>query len=165
MTFRDNIFSLDTGAFSNENVSIKPLAEERDLIYACYECRLAKGQEDLVSPMWFTMGRAYLHPENNYPCIIYNEKEERIGFINLCVLVGVDEACTWSCFIDERHQGKGYGKGVASLAISILKEAFPNRPIRLSSEQRNARAHHIYSSLGFIKLDELDGDDFVFEMK
>ena len=165
MTFRDKICSLNAGAFSNEKVSIKPLADERDLIYACYECRLAKDQEDLVSPMWFTMGKAYLHPENNYPCIIYNEKEERIGFINLCACVGVDEASGWSYFIDEKYQGKGYGKGVAFLAISILKEAFANIPIRLSSEQRNARAQHIYSSLGFIKLDELDGDDFIFEMK
>ena len=115
----------------------------------------------MVSPFWYTIGRAYLFAEDNYPCIIYNEKSEAIGFINLCKCIG-DEANSWSFYIDKDHQGKGYGKASAALAIGILKMAAPEMKIKLATEQANEKAQKLYESLGFIKTDELDGDDLVY---
>ena len=132
-----------------------------DLIYAGHYCRLSEGQKDMVSPFWYTIGRAYLFAEDNYPCIIYNEKSEAIGFINLCKCIG-DEANSWSFYIDKDHQGKGYGRSSASLAISILKTVAPDIPIKLATEQSNVKAQRLYASLGFRKADELDGDDLVY---
>ena len=34
--------------------------------------------------------------------------------------------------------------------------------IKLATEASNVKAHALYKSLGFEKLDEMDGDDFVF---
>ena len=132
-----------------------------ELIYAGYDCRLTEEQKDMVSPFWFTIGRAYLFPEDHYPCLIYNEKAQAIGFINLCKWSG-DEAYSWSFYIDKDHQGKGYGRSSASLAISILKTVAPDMPIKLATEQSNVKAQRLYTSLGFRKADELDGDDLVY---
>ena len=158
---RKSLQALDMRCWRNDTVSIKPIETMDELIYAGYDCRLTEEQKDMVSPFWFTIGRAYLFPENNYPCIIYNEKSEAIGFINLCKWSG-DEAYSWSFYIDKDHQGKGYGRSSASLAISILKTVAPDMPIKLATEQSNVKAQRLYTSLGFRKAEELDGDDLVY---
>ena len=119
-------------------------------------------QKELVNPFWFSIGRAYLFREDNYPCVIYNEKSEPIGFINLCKWLGDGDAYSWSYFIDKEYQGKGYGKRAAQLAVHILKSANPTKHIKLATETCNTKAHQLYISLGFEKLAEMDGDDIVF---
>lgn len=127
------------------------------------DCQLEDEQKDLVNPAWLSIGRAYLSPEDNYPCIIRNEKREPIGFINLAKWLGKgDEHYSWSFFIDRRQQGKGYGRKAAELAVHILKSANPEKKIKLATEQCNLKAQSLYRSLGFAQLPELDGDDLVF---
>ena len=70
----------------------------------------------------------------------------------------------WSYYIDCRQQRKGYGKSAARLAIHILKSANPKKPIKLAAETNNRLAHALYASLGFKKLDEMDGGDIVFSL-
>jgi diamine N-acetyltransferase len=162
MSLRESLGKLDSALWQNERVRFKALSTEADLIYAAYDCQLTDEQKELVNPAWFSIGRAYLSREDNYPCIIYNEKDERIGFINLCKWLGRGDAYSWSYFIDKDNQGKGYGKEAARLAVQILKAASPNMPIKLSTERSNAAAQKLYLSLGFEQLTELDGDDLVF---
>ena len=88
MSLRESLEKLDSALWQNERVRFKALSTEADLIYAAYDCRLTDEQKELVNPAWFSIGRAYLSREDNYPCIIYNEKDERIGFINLCKWLG-----------------------------------------------------------------------------
>ena len=162
MSLRSNLENLDDEYWCNAHVRIKPLKTEADLIYAAYDCQLSEEQKKLVNPAWFSIGRAYLFKEDNYPCIIYSERMEPIGFINLCKWLGSGEAYSWSYFIDKKHQGKGYGKYTAQLAVSILKAADPNQSIKLATEKCNIKAQQLYIALGFVQLDELDGDDLVF---
>ena len=110
MSLRSDLENLGVMCWQNDQVKISPLTTEADLIYAGYECQLADEQKDLVSPFWFIIGRAYLSRENNFPCIIYNEAGDHIGFINLFRWIGNGDAYSWSYFIDKKHQGKGYGK-------------------------------------------------------
>lgn len=162
MSLREKLERLDGGCWRGEKVSIRPILTEDDFIYATYDCRLSEEQQELVNPAWFSVGRAYLCREDNYPCIIDNEKGEPVGFISLCKWLGDGDAFSWSYFIDLGHQGQGYGKSAARLAISILKAAEAGKPIKLSTEVCNTRAQELYLSLGFRKLDEMDGDDLVF---
>ena len=162
MSLRADLEKLPAEHWCNEHVKIKPLSTEADLIYAGYDCQLSDEQKDLVNPFWFSIGRAYLFREDNYPCIIYNESGKPIGFINLNKWLGRGDAYSWSYFIDLRHQGKGYGKHAAKLAIEILKSANPQKRIKLSTEENNIAAQTLYASLGFERLDEKDGDDLVF---
>lgn len=162
MGIRSALETVGSDLWSNMRVSIRPLKTESDLIYAAYECQLDDKQKELVNPAWFSIGRAYLFKEDNYPCIICNEQMMPIGFINLCKWLDEGDAYTWSYFIDKSHQGKGYGKSAAEAAIQILKAANPDKPIKLATEKDNVKAQRLYRSLGFRLLPELDGDDMVF---
>lgn len=162
MGVRSALETVKNDLWSNTRVSIRPLETESDLIYAAYECQLDDRQKELVNPAWFSIGRAYLFREDNYPCIICDEQRTPIGFINLCKWLGEGDAYTWSYFIDKNHQGKGYGKSAAEAAVRILKAADPQKPIKLAAEKDNEKAQRLYASLGFRLLPELDGDDLVF---
>lgn len=162
MTLREKLESLPRSAFVGETVSLRPIREEQDLAYAIFDCTLTREQQDCVNPAGFSIGRAYLHPENNYPCVILNAQGQRVGFILLYKWLGLGDEYSWSYYIDQRHQGKGYGRNAAKLAIRILKAADPAMPIKLATEAENRKAQKLYRSLGFKLLDEMDGDDLVF---
>ncbi len=163
MSLRTDLERVAPDHWENERVKIKPLETEADLIYAAHECELTDEQRDLVSPIWFSVGRAYLFRDDFYPCIIYNKSNDRIGYICFGKWLGSD-AYTWSYFVDKRQQDKGYGKAAASLAIQILKEASPAIPIKLATEESNIKAQNLYTSLGFEKSNEKDGDDPVYKL-
>ena len=162
ISLRTALERMEEDLWSNERVCFRPLRTEADLIYATMECHLPKEQEDMVNPAWFSIGRAYLFREDNYPCIICTTQGQPIGFIDLTRWLGQGDAYSWSFYIDRDHQGKGYGKSAARLAIRLLKAADPAKPIKLATEQSNEKAQQLYTSLGFRQLAELDGDDLVF---
>lgn len=162
-TLRQKIEALPSAVFMLDGIQIRPIRDDNDLWYAVVECQLAPGQEDYVNPAGFSIGRAYLHPEDNIPCVILNEGAP-IGYIVLRECIG-GNANSWSYYLDKHHQGKGFGKKAARLAIQILKAAEPMRPIKLSAEQENAKAHRLYQAVGFCRTEEMDGDDLVFIYK
>lgn len=159
-TLKEKIDVLPSSVFTKNNIHIRPIRDDYDLWYAVVECRLAPGQEDFVNPSGFSIGRAYLHPESNIPCIIWHGNN-RIGYIVLRQWNG-EEANSWSYYLSREHQGQGFGKAAAQLAIQILTTADPATPIKLSTEQANHKARRLYTSLGFHHEGELDGDDLVF---
>lgn len=162
MGIRSALETVGKELWSDTRVTIRPLKSESDLIYAAYECQLDDSQKELVNPAWFSIGRAYLFREDNYPCIICNEQMTPIGFINLCKWLGEGDAYSWSYYIDKSYQGKGYGKSAAEASVRLLKAADPDKPIKLATEKGNEKAQRLYRSLGFRQLPERDGDDLVF---
>lgn len=162
MSLRADLEKLADEHWQNAHIKIKPLSTMSEVIYAGSDCRLTDEQKDLVNPFWFSIGRAYLFREDNYPCVIYNELGEPVGFIVLCKWLALGDAYSWSYFIDKEQQGKGYGKQAAKQAIHILKTANPDMCIKLSTEASNTKAQKLYKSLGFKQLSEMDGDDLVF---
>lgn len=162
MSLRTDLEKLAYEHWQNIYVKIKPISTMSDVIYAGCDCQLTDEQKELVSPFWFSIGRAYLFREDNYPCVIYNACDEPVGFINFSKWLADGDAYSWSYFIDKDRQGKGYGKHAARLAVHILKVASPNKCIKLATETHNTKAQQLYTSLGFKLLSEMDGDDLVF---
>lgn len=128
-----------------------------------------------MNPAGFSIGRAYLFPEDNIPYLICKRNgDQSIGFILLRLSHHTDNPnswsyyvkheprTNWSYFIIPQHQGHGYGKSAAQLAMKLLLNAAPGYAIELTTEQDNVWAQKLYSESGFKKADELDGDDFVF---
>ena len=161
MSLRSRLVKLDAHLWRDEFVWLRPVLTEKDLIYATLDCALKDGQQELVNPAWFSICRAYLSPEDNYPCLICTSNGEPIGFISLCKWLGEGDAYSWSFFIDKQHQGKGYGRHATLVAIRLLKSA-ADKPIKLATEESNRAAQGLYTSLGFNLLPEKDGDDLVF---
>ena len=164
MSLRKRLEKLPDAFWHRELVNFRPVQSEEDLVFACCECQLTKEQQEVVNPAWFSIGRAYLSREDNYPCIILNEQMIPIGFINFCKWLPCGNAYSWSFFIDKRYQGRGYGRRTATKAVQVLKAADPHKAIKLAAEPDNKRAQALYIDLGFRILPELDGNDLVFAL-
>lgn len=164
MNLRASLDHLPVEAYVGEGISFRPIRTEADLAYAIFDCQLTEEQQELVNPAGFSIGRAYLHPENHCPCLILNEADQPVGFIDLDMWLGQGTAFHWSYYIDREQQGRGYGRKAAQLAVRIFRSIDPDMRIKLSTEANNLKAQRLYLSLGFRKLDELDGDDLVFAM-
>lgn len=162
MPLRTDLKKVNEPFWSDGTITIRPMKTQNDLVYALFECQLSAEQQELVNPAGFSIGRAYLSPDDNVPCLICHETEGPIGFISLCRWLGKGDAYSWSFYIDTRHQGNGYGRSAAGLAVRILKAANPEKPIKLAAEADNEKAHRLYRSLGFRETGEMDGDDIVF---
>ncbi len=160
MTFRNKLLTLSAELFTDGSVTLRPIRDDYDLWYATVECELLPEQWNYVNPAGFSIGRAYLHPESNVPCIILHG-ERRIGYIVLREWMG-GSGMSWSYYIDYREQGRGCGVAAAKLAVRILKAAVPNEPVKLSVERDNEKGQRLYKKIGFTLSDELDGDDLVF---
>jgi len=83
--------------------------------------------------------------------------EEMVGF----TLYGLDEDdheyWIYRMMIDQKHQGKGYGKEAVQLIIEdirTMKEPH-HQTITLSYEPDNAHAKRIYEKMGFQEIDGL----------
>jgi len=69
----------------------------------------------------------------------------------------------WRFMIDERYQGKGYGKKAMQLAIDYIR-TFPKGPseyIYLSYEPDNTGAAALYHSFGFVETGDLDEGEVI----
>lgn len=161
-SFFHTLDHLPAAALTNDRVFFRPIKTETDLAYAVLDCSLTDEQQELVNPAGFSIGRAYLNPDDNFPCIICGKTGKPVGFINLLRWLGAGDGVSWSYYIDLREQGNGYGKAAAELAITILSSTFPDKMIKLSTEASNCKAQALYKSLGLQQLSEMDGDDLVF---
>lgn len=166
MGLREKMEQLPSQVFVSEDVCIRKIKDDHDLWYATVECTLKPGQDEFVNPAGFSIGRAWLHPEDNVPCVICRNNGERIGYIIFRVWsYGLEgSGYSWSYYLDQNWQGMGYGEKAARLAVRILQAADGAMPIKLATEQDNRRAQALYERIGFYRLDELDGDDLVFEL-
>lgn len=87
---------------------------------------------------------------------IYQE-EEMIGF----ALYGIDEDdheyWIYRMMIDQKHQGKGYGKEAIQLVIDDIRNMKEDchQTITLSYEPTNEHAKRVYEKIGFQEIDGL----------
>ena len=137
MSLREKLLRVAPEEWENEFVRIRPMTTRDDLIYAGDGCRLTDEQREFVNPVWFSLGRAYLAPEDHDPCLIENERREPIGF--LCFTAWAD-AYSWSYFLDVRQQGRGYGKRAAQLALRLLRSGYAGQAGRGGCQHTGAAA-------------------------
>ncbi len=180
MNLRQRLSKLPKDFFQNDKIFFREINSDDDLAIAVCELTLPSEQQNFVNPAGFSIGRAYLFPNDNVPYLIYateQDQEVPIGFILLRFIYHTEDKRSWNChithsprtnwsyFIVPPHQSKGYGTLSAKLAIRLLLKAVPEYPIELTTEQNNLKAQSLYARLGFEKIDELDGDDLVFLYK
>jgi diamine N-acetyltransferase len=109
--------------------------------------KVAAGQEKFVAANVMSIAQLKIYPTAN-AFAVYVE-DEMVGF----VMYGYDEDdghfYLGRLMIDEKHQGKGYGKAATLEVIERMKHLPECNELFLSFVPENTGAEKLYSSVGF----------------
>jgi len=133
----------------------------------CINLKVSEEQQTFVASNVKSLAQAWLYLNNARPFSIY-DGENMVGFL----MVDIDfhwhgdknTVYLWRLMIDEKCQGKGYGKAAVQLAIKYLKENINPDKIKTAYVPGNESAKKLYESLGFVVNGEIDDGEIVMEL-
>ena len=143
------------------------------------ELQVGDSQKNFVAPNDISIIEAYIaisHDGHAFPFGIY-EDDTPVGFcmIGFDTDDGREDAPAiakgnynlWRFMIDERHQGKGYGKAAMKRIMDYIgsQPCGPAEYCWLSYEPENTAAKTLYASFGFQETGEYDGDEAIAILK
>lgn len=127
--------------------------------------KVSKEQERYVSDDMKILARAYaFRNQRSYACIIYEDGEP----IGMALYYDCDELQAYDfsqLFIDERYQGRGFGKEAAKLILDRMKKDGKYSDVVLCYIEGNKAAKEMYEKLGFYHTGEADEDEIVMRKK
>ncbi len=133
------------------NVALREITPEN--FKECVNLKVSAAQTAFVAPNVMSIAQSKIYPDVS-PMAVY-AGEEMVGF----VLFGLDtddgRFYLVRLMIDERQQGKGYGKAAVYAVIERLKEVENCREIYLSFVPENTNAERLYESIGFERTGEI----------
>ena len=143
-----------------------------------FKLKVREAQYDFVADNCFSVAEAYVTLINGghvFPFAVYND-DSLVGFIQIAygenadqdgVSVEKDNYEIWRFMIDERFQGKGYGREAFRQAIEFIKTWPCGRAeyIWISYEPENETAQRLYASFGFEETGEMCGEEIVAVLK
>lgn len=127
-------------------------------------------QRHFVPSVAVSLAKVHIRPDGDeytyLPFCIYNTKNELIGF----VMLTFDDSLGWSYwfngfFIDQAHQGKGYGRATIEALIDFVRQQFPHsRCLNLTICDENTSARSLYEKCGFSKTGEVYDGEVVYRL-
>ena len=133
---------------------------DRDNWQECIHLPTSEEHARFVASNVYSIAEAQFYPKA-MACCIY-EDVQMVGF----AMFGPSETdsdvfCIDRLMIAEPYRGKGHGRAALHL---ILREAQAQgyRTVELSTDPSNAKAIHLYESVGFVATGDHDGDEAVY---
>jgi len=130
----------------------------------CINLNLPEAQKGFVATNVYSLAQAWVYYKTAFPFAIYAE-DDLVGFIMPGYYEPQKHYNIWRFMIDERYQGKGYGKAALHLAISYLVEKHGASEIFLSVVPENIVAKSLYLGVGFELTGEMSGNEVVMRKK
>ena len=126
----------------------------------CFRLKVSEAQAENIA----TNASSF---EAKYGVVIYADGIA-VGF----TMFAFDLACEdpndrywlWRFMIDEKYQGRGYGKEALNNIVTYFRENGATN-IRLSTKESNVNAIRLYKSVGFRPTGEVIDGETVFELK
>lgn len=122
--------------------------------YIVRKINLRAGQEKYIESVDECLQEADTYKEW-HPVAIYNE-EEIIGFAMYGSFGPNKDTWIDRIMIDEKYQGKGFGREAIMKLLDIVSKEFGVKDIYLSIIEENEVAFHLYKSIGFKYINERD---------
>jgi len=122
----------------------------------CLALRVADHQNDFVASNAHSLAQAWVQYDAAYPFAIYAD-DVMVGFIMMGFYKRKGVYTLWRFMIDERFQGKGYGRAALLLGIGYFKEKFNVNEIHTAFLLGNTIAEALYSCVGFQRTGEVEG--------
>jgi len=124
--------------------------------------QVGSGQEAYVSSVVHSLAQAWVYRDTAFPFAVYAD-DIPVGFVMLGYYAQRQQYTLWKFLIDQKYQGKGYGRQALQLAIEYLVERFAAREIYTGVSIGNEAARHLYASVGFVPTGLVE--DHMEEMK
>ena len=125
--------------------------------------KVAESQKHYVSDSYAMLARAYAYREQRSRAFVIYNGEIPVGMGMYHDCPDLDAFDLSQIFIDERYQGKGYGKATTKLVLNEMKKDGKYRKVVLCYIERNDAAKKLYEGFGFIEIDR-DEDEIIMEM-
>lgn len=150
------------------DIKLVPITD--DNVWHVYKMAVAPHQETFVAPNDQSLIEAYITLRKG--AIVHTfaitEGDTPVGFVMLGYgyqdgdpMISEDNYLIWRFMIDQKYQGKGYGKKAMHEIIEFIR-SFPNGEAEacwLSYEPENTFAKKFYASFGFMETGEIcDGE-------
>jgi Acetyltransferases, including N-acetylases of ribosomal proteins len=136
----------------------------RDNFDDCISLKVSEKQKKFVAANTYSLAQAWAYYKTAFPFAIYNDNV-LVGFIMLGYYESENCYTIWRFMIDERYQGKGYGKAALLLGVQYLVETHGAKEVFLSVVPGNTIAEGLYRSVGFERTGGMSGDEAVMCLK
>ena len=108
------------------------------------------------------LARAYAYRDYRSRAFVIYDDETPVGMGLYYDLPEMECYDLSQLFIDERYQGRGYGKAATQLVLDSMKQDGKYGKVALCYVEGNDVAKHMYEKFGFVET-ERDGDEIVME--
>lgn len=133
--------------FKGEYIMIQFKEIDRKNFWDVIDLKVAEEQKNFVASNLFSLAQAKAYPE--CICLAIYVDEVLVGFVMYCLDEDDHEYWIYRLMIDEKFQGKGYGKEAMKKLIAHIQEDTRHNVIYLSFEPENNLAKDLYEKLGF----------------
>lgn len=125
-----------------------------------FALKLGEGQEAFVSHPIRSLAQAYVYYSQCTPFGIYHG-EDMVGYVMVIYDYDLEEYNIWHMMIDEKYQGKGYGRAAMEQCLTYIAQkpfGASNRVV-LTCNRENPNAIGLYKKLGFSETGNEDGEE------
>jgi diamine N-acetyltransferase len=132
----------------------------RNNFIECLDLKIADDQYGFVRPNVYSIAQSKVS-SHLIPLAIYND-EEMVGFTLHGRIPETGKYWIVRLMIDEKFQGRGFGKNATLMLINKMSEYKDCFEIFLSFVPRNKTAEKLYLDLGFDPTGETDEDGEIY---
>jgi diamine N-acetyltransferase len=125
----------------------------------CVNLKVAENQKRFVAANVNSIAQSKIYP--TYNTLAVYSGDEMVGFVMFGLDTDDNKFYLGRLMIDEKHQGKGFGKAATLEVIERLKENDDCKEIYLSFVPENDSAEKLYKSIGFERTGKLNGNEIV----
>jgi len=150
-------------------LEIRPVTKEN--WHALIDLKVREDQKKFVASNLYSIAQSKVGDEYQghwdlFPFGIY-DGDEPVGFLMYAFNFEHprEQAYVQRLMVDEKFQGKGYGKFAMQKALEIFRADERIKNVAISYEPENDVARKLYTSLGFVETGEIVEDEVVALLK
>lgn len=127
------------------------------------DLKVAESQKTYVAGSAVMLARAYAYrKQRSRAFVIYNDETPvGMGLYHDCP--ELDAFDLSQLFIDERYQGRGYGRTATKKVLDAMKQDGKYSKVVLCYIEGNDAARKLYENFGFVEIDR-DEDEIIMEL-
>jgi len=125
----------------------------------CVNLTVTESQKNFVAPNVYSIAQSKIYPTNNTFAVYSGD--EMVGFVMFGLDTDDNRFYLGRLMIDEKHQGRGFGRAATLEVIERLKQTEDCTEIYLSFVPENENAEKLYKSVGFERTGEISDGEIV----